>query len=60
MKRPMYLGIKLSKEENRAILALARREGLPKSLYARQILRSQLIAQGAITINNPIPQQEIA
>jgi hypothetical protein len=56
--RPMYLGIKLSKEENKAIIALARSEGLPKSLYARRILRSQLIAQGAITIRNPAPGNE--
>ncbi|MDX9690751.1 MAG: hypothetical protein RBT70_09910 [Alphaproteobacteria bacterium] len=57
-RRPMYLGIKLSKEENRAIVNLAKREGLPKSLYARQILRAQLIAQGAITVHNPAPQAE--
>ena len=55
-QRTEYLGIKLSKEENKAIIRMARREGLPKSLYARQILRAQLTAQGALTIYNPAPQ----
>lgn len=56
--RPLILGIRISKEESRALIAQAKREGLPKSLYARRILRAQLISQGAITIQNPAPQNE--
>jgi hypothetical protein len=56
--RPNFLGIKLSDEENRALLALAGNDGLPKSAYARRVLRAHLLHEGAITIHNPAPQAE--
>lgn len=52
----MYLGVKLTKAENNALLKIAKREGLPKSIYARQALRAQLIAQGVLTVHNPAPE----
>ena len=55
-KYPMYLGVMLTKAENNALLKIAKREGLHKSLYARQALRAQLIAQGVLTIQNPAPE----
>ena len=57
-RRPMYLGIKLSKAEDRAIIRLAQREGLLKSAYARRILRAHLAEMGAITIYNPTPEAQ--
>lgn len=57
-KRPEYIGIKLSKEENQAIIRLANRKGLTKSSYARSLLIDQLIAQGAMTVYNPAPQDD--
>ncbi|WKZ34863.1 MAG: hypothetical protein QY332_14685 [Anaerolineales bacterium] len=56
--RPMFLGIKLSKEENRALLTVAENDGLQKSAYARRILRAHLISLGAITVTNPAPQAD--
>lgn len=38
-RRPIFLGINLSNEEHAALILLAEREGLPKSLYARRELR---------------------
>ncbi len=55
-KYPVFLGVKLSKAENNALLKIAKREGLNKSLYVRQALRSQLIAQGVLTVYNPAPE----
>ena len=37
--RPIVFGMRLSEPEEHAILLLAKREGLPKSLFARRILR---------------------
>lgn len=56
IKYPMYLGIKLTKAENKALLNIARREGISKSSYARHILRAQLIDLGALTFTDPAPQ----
>jgi hypothetical protein len=57
-KYPMYLGVKLTKSENNALLKMARQTGLHKSLYARLALRDKLIAQGALTIYNPAPEAD--
>lgn len=40
--RPEYLGIKLTKEENAALILWANSEGLPKSNLARRVLRLAL------------------
>ena len=58
-KQTQYLGIKLSPDEEKAIIQLADSEGMPKSIYARRILRAQLISLGAITIHNPMPQEGV-
>jgi hypothetical protein len=53
---PMFLGIKLSDEENRALQNIAKNKGFQKSSYARSVLREHLIHLGAIMIYNPAPQ----
>lgn len=55
--RTRFLGIKLSDEEFAALLNVAEREGLQKSICARRILRLQLIKQGELPIFNPAPQE---
>lgn len=54
--RNRFLGIKLSDEENFALLNLAEREGINKSLCARRLLRLELIKQGQLPIHNPAPE----
>jgi hypothetical protein len=54
--RSRFLGIKLSEEEMSALLNLAEREGLQKSICARRILRLQLVKMGELPIHNPAPQ----
>lgn len=54
--RTAYIGIRLTQQEKRALIAMSKVEGLCESSYARRILRAQLIAQGAIKITNPAPQ----
>ncbi len=56
--RAGYLGIKLSKVEEKALIRRARIEGLKKSVWARRVLRLELINTGAITIHNPAPANE--
>ncbi|HMV28537.1 MAG TPA: hypothetical protein PKE23_04075 [Anaerolineales bacterium] len=52
----MQLGVKLTAAEHNALLKMAEREGLHKSVYARQTLRAHMIAQGVLTVHNPAPE----
>jgi len=54
--RNKFLGVKLSEEEMSALLNLAEREGLQKSICARRMLRLQLIKMGELPIHNPAPE----
>jgi hypothetical protein len=58
--RTEYLGIKLTEEEEAALVSVAHRNGVPKSIFARSIIRAELISLGAITVNNPAPQHHEA
>ncbi len=57
--RKGYLGIKLSKSEEKALISRAKTEGLRKSVWARRVLRMELINTGTIKIYNPAPQSEM-
>ncbi|MBI5950183.1 MAG: hypothetical protein HY865_00885 [Chloroflexi bacterium] len=53
--RREYLGIKMSKEENQAIIRLAKHKGLDKSTLARSILVEYMTAKGALVYKtNPV------
>ena len=54
-RRPHFLGIKLSREEELALLNLAEREGTGKSSLARRIIRLELLKLGELPIHNPAP-----
>lgn len=55
--RDQYLGVKLTKGEDRALIQAARRKGLTKSSFARNILIEHLTAQGVL-VYNPAPVVE--
>lgn len=58
--RKEYLGIKLTEEEERALIHVAESKGLNKSTFARSVIRAELISLGAIRITNPQPQHHEA